>query len=207
MIKNIIFDFGDVFINLDKEATARMLIGRGFAGITPDLWALFNAYEKGLVSTDIFLERSKKWVPKAKTSELIEAWNAILLDFPDYRLEFLEGLSKEGTYRLFLLSNTNALHMERVIKKMGEERFQRFMSSFEFCYFSHEIHMRKPDIEIFEHILEGRKLRASETLFIDDTLEHTISANRLGIQTWHLQVGREDIIGLKAKLRNDRPGS
>ncbi|MGI9547275.1 MAG: HAD family hydrolase, partial [Flavobacteriaceae bacterium] len=153
MIKNIIFDFGGVFIDLDKEATARMLIGRGVAGMTPDLLALFEEYEKGIISTDIFLRNSKKWVPKANTPELIEAWNAILLDFPDYRLEFLEGLSREGSYRLFLLSNTNALHLESVVEKMGKERFHRFTSSFEYCYFSHIVNMRKPDTEIFEHVL------------------------------------------------------
>ncbi len=203
MIKNIIFDFGDVFINLDKEATARMLINLGFAGITPDLINLFNAYETGTISTDSFVEQAGKWVPRANPEELRQAWNAILLDFPDYRLHFLQNLSKEAHYRLFLLSNTNELHLARVIEKMGEERYNLFLNCFQHCYFSHEVNMRKPDAGIFEHILNQHQLLPNETLFIDDTEEHVLSAAKLGIQTWHLKVGEDDIVALKTKLADD----
>ena len=203
MIKNIIFDFGDVFINLDKDATARMMIKKGFAGITPDLLELFKAYETGIISTDLFLSRANQWVPRASREDLIEAWNAIILDFPEHRLEFLESLVRENKYRIFLLSNTNTLHIERVIYNMGEEKYNRFIQCFEVPYFSHEMNMRKPDKEIFLHLLNTHTLLPSETLFIDDTEEHTLSAKRLGIHTWHLMVGREDIVDLKTKLPND----
>lgn len=200
MIKNIIFDFGDIFINLDKEATARMMMKKGFAGITPDLLDLFKAYETGLINTDIFLSRANQWVPRASRDELIEAWNAILLDFPDYRLDFIESLVRENKYRIFLLSNTNILHIEKVIYMMGQDKFNRFIQCFEVPYFSHEINMRKPDKEIFQHVLQTHSLRPSETCFIDDTEEHILSAKALGINTWHLLVGKEDIVDLKTKL-------
>ena len=200
MIKNIIFDFGDIFINLDKEATARMMVRKGFAGITPDLLNLFKAYETGIISTDIFLSRANQWVPRASRNELIEAWNAIILDFPDYRLEFLESLVRENKYRIFLLSNSNILHVEKVIHNMGQDKFKRFIQCFEVPYFSHEINMRKPDKEIFQHVLQSHSLKPSETCFIDDTEEHILSAKALGINTWHLLVGKEDIVDLKTKL-------
>ena len=202
MVRNIIFDFGDVFINLDKEATARMMIKHGFAGITPDLLELFKAYETGLISTDIFLTRANKWVPAASKDQLIEAWNAIILDFPDYRMEFIESLAREKEYRLFLLSNTNTLHIERVISNMGQDKFDRFIKCFENAYLSHEINLRKPDAEIFQYIMDTNALIPSETLFIDDTEEHTLGAGKLGIHTWHLTVGTEDVVELKSKLRN-----
>ncbi len=203
MIKNIIFDFGDVFIDLDKEATSRMLIKQGFVGITPELMELFKAYETGKISTDLFVERAAKWVPRADPDELRTAWNAILLDFPDYRLDFLHNLSGEGDYRLFLLSNTNELHLARVMDKMGEERYEKFLNCFESYYFSHKVKMRKPDAEIFEYILNQHQLLADETFFIDDTQEHILSAAKLGIRTWHLQVGEEDVVALKSKLLDD----
>ena len=203
MIKNIIFDFGDVFINLDKEATSRMLIHLGFAGVTPDLINLFNAYETGTISTDSFVEQAGKWVPRANPTQLRRAWNAILLDFPDYRLDFLESLSKEGKYKLYLLSNTNELHLTSVRDKMGDEKYLKFLSYFQHCYFSHEVNMRKPDAEIFEYILQRNNLPPDETLFIDDTGEHILSAAKLGLRTWHLQVGKEDIVTLKSKLQDD----
>ncbi|MEN8789023.1 MAG: HAD family phosphatase [Flavobacteriaceae bacterium] len=203
MIKNIIFDFGDVFIDLDKEATSRMLIKLGFAGITPELMELFKAYETGRISTELFVEKAGKWVPGADEAQLRMAWNAILLDFPEYRLDFLKDLSGEERYRIFLLSNTNELHLERVMQKMGEVRYKRFLSCFEHCYFSHEVKMRKPDAEIFEYVLDRHRLLPDETLFIDDTQEHILSAAKLGIHTWHLKVGEEDIVSLKSKLPHD----
>lgn len=177
-----------------------MLIKYGFAGITPDLMEHFIAYETGIVSTEFFVERAKKWVPQATDKQLRESWNAILLDFPEYRLQFIEDLAREARFRLFLLSNTNALHLDKVIQLMGAERYQRFINCFEHCYFSHEIHLRKPDPEVFNYILEHKGLLPNQTLFIDDTEEHTLSATVLGLKIWHLQVGEEDIVDLNEKL-------
>lgn len=207
MVKNIIFDFGGVFINLDKEATARMLVKLGFAGITPELMDLFIAYETGIISTELFLERAKNWVPKASNEELRNAWNSILLDFPAYRLHFLEGIARCGTHRLFLLSNTNAMHLEKVEEKMGTEDYLRFKNSFEYCYFSHELHMRKPETEIFAYVLQQNNLNPAETMFIDDTEEHIMTAKKLGMHVWHLQIGEEDIVELNTKLEHAGSGS
>ena len=55
MIQNIILDFGDVLINLDKPATAREMQKFGFSELTPELDSLFKEYEKGLVSSEAFL--------------------------------------------------------------------------------------------------------------------------------------------------------
>ena len=207
MIKNIIFDFGGVFFNLDMDATGRMMIKLGLAGITPEIMDLFIAYETGIISTKIFLKEAKKWVPDATDEQLRNAWNSILLDFPEYRLEFLEGLSRSRRYRLFLLSNTNALHLEKVEEKMGSDSYDRFKASFEKCYFSHEIYMRKPDSEIFEHILNEQNLDPAETMFIDDTSEHIKTAESLGLRVWHLQAGKEDIVELSTKIPHAGSGS
>ena len=200
MIKNLILDFGDIFINLDKPATAREMSKFGFTTITPELQALFNDYEKGLITSDSFLETTGALFPKAKRQDLIDAWNAILLDFPDYRLEFLEALATSNKYRLFLLSNTNDIHIEYVKSVMGQEKFNRFKNPFEVFYLSYEMGMRKPDTEIFEFVLEENQLEPSETLFVDDTKENTDTAALLGIQIWNLKVGKEDIVDLKAYL-------
>lgn len=196
MIENIIFDFGDVFINLDKEATAREMQSFGFQSITPDLESLFVEYEKGLITTEDFLNRTNKLFPKAGKSDLVHAWNAIILDFPEERLRFIENLAQKKEYRLFLLSNTNEMHIEFVKKQMGEERYVRFKRCFENFYLSHEIHLRKPEPEIFEYVLHTNNLNPQKTLFIDDTEGHTQVAKGLGITCWHLKVGQEDILDL-----------
>lgn len=200
MIKNIIFDFGDVFINLDKAATLRELNRLGMSQPDPGLMALFLAYEKGNFSTSSFIEQVKPFFPHTPTDQLKLAWNAILLDLPEYRIEFLESLAQDGTYRLFLLSNTNELHMAHVEEYMGKSRFDRFTNCFESVCLSHQMQMRKPEPEIFHFMLEQFDLNPTETFFVDDNLENTESAASLGIRVWHLIPGEEDIINLNKKL-------
>lgn len=201
MIKNIIFDFGDVFINLDKKVIFREI--EKFGGspeVSHDLIALNESYEVGKIGSDEFIAQLVKVYPKASPKEIEHIWNSMLLDLPDYRLHFLENLARENKYRLFLLSNTNALHIPFFAKKVGAEKFNRFKNSFEKFYLSHEIYLRKPNREIYEFVLSENRLKAEETFFIDDTKENTDAAEKLGITCWNLQVGKEDIIHLKDKL-------
>ena len=200
MIKNIILDFGDVLINLDKPATAKAMVQHGFTEITPALEVLFQDYEKGFLSSSDFLDEVASHFPNANRDYLIEAWNSILLDFPDHRLEFFDQLAIENHYKKILLSNTNDLHMERVKARMGMERFLRFQNTFDVFYLSYEIGMRKPDAEIFDFVLQANELLPHETFFVDDVKENTDAAAELGINVWNLQVGKEDITQLKSKL-------
>ncbi|MCB0373191.1 MAG: HAD family phosphatase [Muricauda sp.] len=200
MIKNIILDFGDVLINLDKPATAMAMVKYGFTEITPSLDALFKDYEKGFLESSEFINEVSSYFPEASTDYLIKAWNAILLDFPEERLQFLENLSRENEYKLFLLSNTNDLHMESVQQQMGMERYLRFKNAFDVFYLSYQIGLRKPDAEIFEFVLEQNNLIAEETFFVDDVKENTDAAASLGINVWNLQVGKEDFTQIKTRL-------
>lgn len=201
MIKNIIFDFGDVFINLDKQVIYReMEKFGGTTELTPEILALNDTYEIGGITSEEFIENLSEVYPQARPEEIAQIWNSMLLDFPDERLEFIEALAETGDYRLFLLSNTNALHITHVEEIMGSERFRRFKGCFEKFYLSHEINLRKPNAEIYEFVLNENGLKAEETFFIDDSKENTEAAEKLGIRCWNLQVGQEDIIQLKSKL-------
>lgn len=201
MIKNIIFDFGDVFINLDKEVIFRQI--EKFGGrleLAPEMIALNESYEIGAIDSETFIDQLVKVYPNASSKEIVHTWNAMLLDLPDYRLEFLENLAAENRYRLFLLSNTNALHIPHFERKIGTQKFMRFKNLFEKFYLSHEIQLRKPNREIYEYVLNENELIAEETFFIDDTKENTDAAEKLGISCWNLRVGTDDIIHLKDKL-------
>ncbi|MDT7830642.1 HAD family phosphatase [Pricia sp. S334] len=201
MIKNIIFDFGDIFINLDKQVVHRELEKYGgIPELSPEILALNDTYEVGGISSEEFIEKLGEVFPESTSKEITRIWNSMLLDFPDERLHFIETLAKEGDYRLFLLSNTNALHIPHVETIMGSEKFNRFKNAFEKFYLSHEIKLRKPDAEIFEFVLGENGLKAEETFFIDDTKANTEAAEKLGIRSWHLQVGKEDIVELKSRL-------
>jgi len=200
MIKNIIFDFGDVFINLDKSATLQALFKAGYKEIPEGLYPLANSYEKGLLDSASFLKKVSGFLPDSTIEEIIEAWNAIILDFPENRFQFLQKLANARKYRLFLLSNTNELHIQKVIAQMGIKNYETFKGCFEGFYLSHCIGMRKPDPEIFNMFLSKHGLRANETLFVDDTLEHILSAKRLGFQTWHLIVGENDVTEINSHI-------
>tara|TARA_R110002033_G_scaffold136354_1_gene175888 strand:- start:884 stop:1486 length:603 start_codon:yes stop_codon:yes gene_type:complete len=200
MIKNIIFDFGDIFINLDKQVVFRALQDSGIQEFLPKYHNINEDFEVGKISPQEFVERLQPDFPHLSPQAITDIWNSMLLDFPEYRLNFLENLAKENSYRLFLLSNTNALHIPHVMKIMGNESFERFKNSFEQFYLSHEIQLRKPNHEIFQFVLEQNRLDPRDTLFIDDTKENTDAAKELGINTWNLIVGKEDVVNLKERL-------
>jgi putative hydrolase of the HAD superfamily len=198
MIKNIIFDFGDIFINLDKPATYREMAKLGVTDITEEMIAVYHQYEKGLMSTEEFVNfyHDKFGIDK---KDLVFAWNAVLLDFPQKRLNFLKELSTSKKYRLFLLSNTNDLHISSVKNSLGDAFYNEFKNCFVQFYLSHEINFRKPDTEIYEFVLNENNLIADETLFVDDLKENTDSAHKLGIQVWNLIPGEEEVTELFIK--------
>ena len=196
MIDTIIFDFGDIFINLDKEATPLALKNLGLKEWNSNLDALNLDFEKGKISETEFILGFQNYIPNASIHQIREAWNAILLDFPLYRLEFLQMLSQK--YRLFLLSNTDSIHIERFQHKAGISFYRDFYQCFEKVYFSFELGMRKPDPAIFEFLIKEHNLLPKNTLFVDDNLQNIESAEKLGLQVWHLQKGEEDVKDLFA---------
>ena len=197
MIDTIIFDFGDIFINLDKEATISGFQKLGMTEWNSEFDRLNLMFETGDISHDDFLTGFQKQLPNASISEILEAWNAILADFPLYRLEFLQMLSKK--YRLFLLSNTDSIHIETFENKSGISFYSDFYKCFEKVYFSFEIGMRKPNPEIFQYLINKHELSPKRTLFVDDKKENTDSAASLGFHIWNLKVGEEDVVDLFKK--------
>lgn len=193
MIKTLIFDFGDIFVNLDKPATYRELEKHGIKELPEGIRHKNLEYEKGLISSEEFI-KSYKTEFDLEPDQIINSWNAILIDFPEYRFNFIRKLSEEKKYKLILLSNTNEIHIDWIIKNVPF--FENFKNCFDAFYLSHEINLRKPDANIYEFVLEKHKLSPETCLFIDDTKENTEAASAMGIQTWNLNPSKEDIINL-----------
>ena len=198
MIKNIFFDFGDIFINLDKKLFAEELQKIHISQESEEMLSILQQYEMGLVSTDKFLTFFEERL-NVSQDKLKRAWNSILLDFPKERLRFIQNLSESKKYRLFLLSNTNDLHISWIQKNWGMEQYNAFKICFEQFYLSHEINLRKPNNNIYEFVLTTNDLAPKETLFIDDTKENTDAAKALGIHIWNLKPGKEDVLELLTK--------
>lgn len=195
MIKNIIFDFGDVFINLDKDGAMKQALNLvGIDPFSPQMIETNNLYEQGLISTSEFIQFYKNSFPNITKDKIIETWNCILKDFPLHRLNFIKSLASEKKYRLILLSNTNELHINWVREHVPF--YDNFKSCFDKFYLSHEIHLRKPNYDVFKFVIQQNNFNVFETLFIDDTIEHTNSAKELGLHTWNINPKTEDIVNL-----------
>lgn len=194
MVNTIIFDFGDIFINLDFHAMENAMKSLGLKEWNEDLDKLNYKFEKGKIKEDDFLKGIQNYVPKASLEQIKNAWSKVLLDFPLYRLEFLQKLSHN--YQLFLLSNTDSIHVEQFENMVGESFSRDFYQCFEKVYFSFEIGQRKPEPEAFNYIINKHELSPKRTLFVDDRKANTDIAESLGFQTWNLQVGKEDVVDL-----------
>ncbi len=194
MIEAIVFDFGDVFVNLDKDATSRKLKEMDIDKLPDSITAKNREYEQGFVTSDEFSEHYRSQFPQLKQEDFLNSWNAILLEFPEYRFRFIQKLSEEKNFKLILLSNTNEYHIEYI--KSNVPFFNEFQECFEAFYLSHEIGLRKPNPEIFEFVMDNHNLNPENCLFIDDTKENTDVAERLGFKTWNIEPTREDVIDL-----------
>ena len=187
-IKNIIFDLGGVIINLDIPQAFRNLAVLG--GISErqlmglvDSSPLFHDYEKGLVSSKVFRRSIRRLLKKdIADQDIDDAWNSMLLDVPAERLEVIEGL--KGKYNLFVLSNTNDIHIQAFEKIVARSYdLQKYHQLFDYIYYSYRINKRKPDAEIYRLVLDEQSLVPEETLFFEDTRDNINGAAALNIQT------------------------
>jgi len=199
-INNIIFDLGGVILNLDYQITVNAFEKLGLSNpeemfSKKSQTSFFDDFETGKISVQGFRDEVKKLIPNPVYDQQIDnAWNAMLLDFPLHRFEFLESIKSKR--RIFLLSNTNEIHMtwfkEYVNKLFGENVF---FDLFEVAYLSNEMGMRKPNTEIFDAVVNQNNLVPNETLFIDDSPQHVEGAKKAGLHAYWLQ-NNEDITGL-----------
>jgi putative hydrolase of the HAD superfamily len=203
-IKNIIFDLGGVIINLDIPKTIaefNKLSQKPFESIYTQLQQtpIFDLFDKWQINeTEFFAEIKKHLTTPITNKQMLDAWNAMLLDFPIHRLEMLNELKKK--YRLFLLSNTNETHITCFEEALyAQHRYKNLEPFFEKVYYSCRINMRKPDSDIFEYVLHENGLIASETIFIDDSPQHVEGALKTGIKA-HLLAKEKDVKSLIEQL-------
>ena len=189
-IQNIIFDLGGVILNIDPAITMDEMKKLGISNFDHVFNkmkenGILEQLEKGEITEEQFMKLFRQNINKPiEYQTLIDTWNLLLLDYPEERIELLDRLNRSDRYRTFLLSNTNIIHKKDYTRQLQEEfGIEGLEDLFEKAYFSHEIHMRKPDPEIFKFVLEDSGLKAEETLFIDDTKENIESAEKLGIQS------------------------
>ncbi len=189
-IDNIIFDLGGVILNIDYNLSAEAFKRLGAENFD-ELYSqarqsdLFDRLETGMISPMAFRDEVRQIFSSNWTDdEIDEAWNAMLLDLPSARINFLQELSKK--YRIFLLSNTNEIHYLAYSKMVNDQYGLGDLGSlFQKAYFSHQINKRKPYPETFEFVLEDAGIKADNSLFIDDSIQHLEGAKKVGLSVYH----------------------
>lgn len=200
-IQNIIFDLGEVIVDLDFSKTEQ-----GFQSLL-DLpkeavysyqtqSKVFDLFERGKITSTEFRKELCILADKQLNDASIDsAWNAMLIAIPKDKIKLVQNLRLN--YQTFVLSNTNEIHIDFVNQHLlPEHKLSNLDEIFDFVYYSHEIGERKPDLEAFQYIIEKHGILVSETLFIDDKLENILAAESLGLKTWHL-TNRDDLLLIK----------
>lgn len=190
----IIFDLGGVVLPIDYNKTADAFKALGLTNFDEiysqaNQTGLFNRFEVGEISAQHFVNHLLDYLPKnTSPNKVVEAWNAMLLDFPLENLNFLSELKKQK--RIFLFSNTNEIHIQAFNRKLKQLTGEPNLNSyFEKCYYSNEIGKRKPHPESFEYLCKENKLNPEKTLFVDDSIQHIEGAKKVHLYTHHFQAG------------------
>ena len=191
--RNLLFDLGNVIIDLDVDGAFEKLEKLFLPEVKKDFIdkTIFD-YECGRISTEIFINKLlSQSHRKVQAVDIIEAWNSMLVSIPVYRLEMLRMLREK--YNVYLLSNTNAMHLEWVHKYVDRTHSIRNFEKEHFhqAYYSHIVGDRKPLPSIFKYIIDDALLTPALTLYMDDIQENLDAAEKLGFKTYLVKPGEE----------------
>jgi len=185
-IKNIIFDLGGIFIDIDFKKMEKSFADLGIANFgnfftQHTASPLFERLETGKLTPEEFYEEFRKETATSITDEQIrDAWNSLLGSFSTERLLWLEEIGFR--YKIYLFSNTNKIHydaFQQIYKECtGKDNFDNYFIK---AYYSHDLGIRKPYPESFTKLLALENLLPSETLLIDDTPKNIEGARQGGL--------------------------
>ncbi len=192
-IKNIIFDLGDVILNIDVPLAYDEFVklsGKEKAEILElvQKHQLFQKFETGQIDEPTFRNevRSMLGLPDLEDETIDTAWNILLLDIPTERIELIQNLANH--YKLFLLSNTSSIHITQVNKILQKTSGHASLDLlFEKVFLSYEMGLMKPDLKIYQDVLSQAAIKAEETIFLDDNADNIKAAASLGIEAIHVQ--------------------
>ncbi len=203
--KNLIFDIGDVIIDIDYLVTIgefQKLSAVDFSQIVSynKQNKIFDLFEIGKITAQQFRDELKQFLKAGTTDdEITRAWNSILINYPQPKIDLLKELKTH--YKVFALSNINEIHVDS-LNEAAKAQFgaDNFGSFFHHAYYSNEVGFRKPEKEIYQLVLQKENLIAGDTFFVDDKAENVEAAKTLGIQAYQL-TDRNKLNELLAELR------
>ena len=194
-VEALVFDLGGVLLDVQLQRTLRAfealdIRGLGAAEVIDGNRACFRDLELGLITQEEFAEAVRRTFPAVAAipdEQLLEAWNAMLMPFDVQRVELLRELGKRCP--VYLLSNTNLPHRIRFRESFRERFGGSFDELFVRCFYSDELHLRKPDPEIYRSVARQIGTPPGKLLFIDDNAANVSAARGEGWQACHLTGG------------------
>jgi putative hydrolase of the HAD superfamily len=191
-VKNIVFDLGNVLLNLDFEASIRAFQKLGLDDEVVDKKQaysnpVFYALETGIISATEFREELRKILnnPDATDQQIDDAWTAMILDIPKRRVNKVQQLGNQ--FNVYLFSNTNEIHIQKLHRQFKSEHGIDFPALFVKDFYSHEINDRKPALSSYKKVIELSGVNPQETLFVDDLEKNIVAAKQAGLKTFWLK--------------------
>ena len=173
----IIFDLGDVIINIDPPSTFYAIQKLFKKENTPnDL--KFEDYEKGLFNENEYITFLKSEFGNFDDIAFFNAWNKMLLDIPPHRIEIIKKLKK--THKVFVLSNTNETHISDITNTLQNQFNTSFEELFDEIFFSYQMKIRKPELEIYQEVKKHISIH-EKAVFLDDNLDNVNASIKAGI--------------------------
>lgn len=188
MIKNLIFDFGGVIVDCDKEGAVKHFEEIGLADASHYFGqfsqaAIFGDVEEGKLTADEFCKELGLLCHKEITfKEAQYGWMGFVAGMDERKLDFLEELRK--SYRLLLLSNTNPFVMDWARSTQFSSTGKSLDAYFDEIYTSYELGSAKPSPTIFEKMICKANIKVHDSLFIDDGNQNITTAKKLGFHTF-----------------------
>ncbi|MBQ4063528.1 MAG: HAD family phosphatase [Bacteroidaceae bacterium] len=192
--KNIVFDLGGILLDIHPQQTFEAFAALGAdRAILSEAYTLANStmmnYEMGLISTNelydyitTLLPQHIKDMPTAeRDTRLHDAWCALIGDLPLYKWQRIAQIRGRG-HRIFLLSNTNAVHWQQIAANIEKIEGRKVDEYFDRIFLSYEMHRCKPDKEIFTQMLHEAGIEAADTIFFDDSADNCTAARTAGIE-------------------------
>lgn len=192
-IRNIVFDFGGVIIDIDPYAIVNQMNKMGFSVVDkmkePAFFDIVKRFEKGIIKASTFREEVKNYLNISISDAFFdEMWNSMLFDIPERRINLVKQLKQN--YHVYLLSNTNEIHYDMFVRDLQlRYGYREFDNLFDKAFFSFDLHLAKPDPDIYRLVLDSYDMLPEQTLFIDDTDENIEAARSLGIHTLKVEMG------------------
>lgn len=195
MIKNIVFDFGGVIVDIDRDKAVQAFIKLGLADADARLdkyhqTGIFQELEEGKLSADEFRQELGKLCGRELTmEETKQAWLGFFNEVDLRKLDYIQEL--KNTHHLYLLSNTNPFVMSWACSPEFSSKAIPLNDYCDRLYLSYQVGYTKPAPQIFDFMIEDANLIPSETLFVDDGASNIQIGKELGFKTFQPENGSD----------------